>query len=339
MLSRRKLFVLFRGFVSVGLLFYLFTMIDWNRFVVLFGQIEKRSLLLAPILLMLGLLFAAIRWHHLLASLRIHQKIRKLYAYYLMGSFYSIFLPGVIGGDIVRIGICAKETKSSVGVITTSVLIERVCGVIILFIMGSLVVFTLPLEFGSALGEPMIKALPAVTTLCLLLLVAVFIIGRRFRDRWFDEKKRSGLMKQLLHILDLAIRLPYSTFLILILFSALLQSADILASFAIAKALKISLPLSFFFVIMPIVYISTILPVSLGGLGVREGILVYLLAKVDVLSSDAVALSFLLYFNRVAIGSIGGIAQMFWKANRLFQRIAYIDCNSESYLNPQKKKS
>lgn len=317
MLSRRKLFILFRGFVSVGLLFYLFTMIDWNRFVVLFGQIEKRSLLLAPILLMLGLLFAAIRWHHLLASLRIHQKIRKLYTYYLMGSFYSIFLPGVIGGDIVRIGVCARETKSSAGVITTSVFVERVCGVIILFVMGSLVVFTLPLEFRSALGEPMVKALPAVTTLCLLSLVAAFVIGRRFRDRWFDKEKRSGLVKQLVHILDLVIQLPYSTFLVLIFFSALLQSADILASFAIAKALNISVSLSFFFVIMPIVYISTILPVSLGGLGVREGILVYLLANVGVLASDAVALSFLIYFNRVVIGSIGGIAQMFWKGRNL----------------------
>lgn len=317
MLSRRKLFMLFRGLVSVLLLFYLFTMIEWNRFMVLFAQIEKGSLLLASTLLMLGLLFAAIRWHHLLASLRIHQKIRKLYAYYLMGSFYSIFLPGVIGGDIVRIGICAKETKSSVGVITTSVLIERLCGVIILFIMGSLVIFTLPLEFSSALGEPMVKALPAVTTLCLLSLVAAFVIGRRFRDRWVDEKKRSGLVKQLVHILDLVIRLPYSTFLVLIFYSALFQSADILASFAIAKALKISVPLSFFYGIMPIVYISTILPVSLGGLGVREGILVYLLADVGVLASDAVALSFLIYFNRVVIGSIGGIIQIFWKRREI----------------------
>lgn len=283
---------------------------------VLFAQIEKGSLLLASILIMLGLLFAAIRWHHLLVSLRIHQKIRRLYAYYLIGLFYNIFLPGVIGGDIVRIGICAKETKGSVGVITTSVLIERVCGVIILFIMGSLVVFTLPLEFISALGEPMVKALPAVTTLCLLLLGAAFVIGRRLRDKWFDEKKRSGLMKQLVHILDLVIQLPYPTFFILIFFSALFQTADILASFAIAKALKISVPLSFFFGIMPIVYISTILPVSLGGLGVREGILVYLLANVGVLASDAVALSFLIYINRVVIGSIGGIIQMFWKRKK-----------------------
>ena len=68
---------------------------------------------------------------------------------------------------------------------------------------------------------------------------------------------------------------------------------------------------------MPIVYISTILPVSLGGLGVREGTLVYLLAKVGVLSSDAVALSFLIHFNRVAVGSIGGITQMFWKRKKL----------------------
>jgi len=313
LLIRRRLFILIRGLVSAGLLFYLFTMIEWDRLTVLLSKIEKGYLCLALILLMVGLLFAAIRWYYLLASMKIRQKIKELYVYYLIGLFYSIFLPGAIGGDVVRIGICARETNNSVGIITTSAVIERVCGVIVLFVMGSLAIFTLPLELLSALGDPMIKALPPVTALSLILLVSAFAIGRRFQDKCFREKKRSGLLKKLVQILNLVIRLPYSTFLGLIVFSALFQAADILASFALAKALNISVPLSLFFAIMPIVYIYTALPVSVGGLGVREGTLVYLLAKVDILSSDAVALSFLIYFNRIVIGSIGGITQVFWR--------------------------
>lgn len=292
-------------------------MIEWDRLVVLVSEIEKGVLLLAPILLMIGLLFAAIRWDHLLAKLKVRPKIKDLYVYYLVGVFYSIFLPGVMGGDVVRIGICAKESNSSVGMITTSVFIERLCGVIVLFVMGSMVILWLPSELLSALGDPVTKTLPAVTALSVVLVVAAFVIIRRFQDKYLERQKRNGIIKKLVEMLHPVIRLPPSAFLAVIVFSGLFQAAEILASFAIAKALNIAVPLHLFFVVMPIVCISTMLPVSLGGLGVREGTLVYLLAKVGVAASDAVALSFLIYFNRVTIGAIGGITQVFWKAREV----------------------
>jgi uncharacterized protein (TIRG00374 family) len=288
-------------------------MIEWDRLTLLLSGTEKEFLFLAPVLLLIGLLFAAIRWRHLLTSLEIRQKIRDLYAYYLVGVFYSIFLPGVMGGDIVRIGICAKESNSSIGIITASVFIERVCGLIILFVMGSVVILWLPSDLLWALGDHVTRGLPAITALCVILVVAGFVIFRRFQDKYLAGKKRKGLVKRLVEMLHPVIRLPYSAFLGVIIFSALFQIAEILTCFTIAKALNIPVSLLLFFVIMPIVVIFTMLPVSLGGLGVREGTLVFLLAKVGVLASDAVALSFLIYLNRIAIGAIGGITQVFWK--------------------------
>ncbi len=71
---------------------------------------------------------------------------------------------------------------------------------------------------------------------------------------------------------------------------------------------------------MPVTYIITTIPVSLGGLGVREGVLVYLLTQISITPSDAVTLSFLIYCNRVFVASIGGITQVFWKrGQRKFQ--------------------
>ena len=292
-------------------------MIDWKRLIDLTSEVEKLPLFLAPAILMIGFLFSSFRWQNLLDSLKVRQKIKALYKYYLIGLFYSIFLPGVIGGDIIRIGICAKETKSSIGLITTSALIERICGVITLFVIGSLLIFTLPSNVLLALGKPMTKAFPIFTCLLLFLLVVVYAIFRKFHFKWLFENNKNGLRKKLIQIMNLVIRLPYSTLLHLFIFSALFQASDIIASFAIAKALNISVSLTLFFAIMPIVYISTILPVSLGGLGVREGTFVYFLAKVGVLSSDAVALSFLIYFNRIVIGSIGGILQIFRPKNNI----------------------
>ncbi len=185
---------------------------------------------------------------------------------------------------------------------------------IILCVMGSIVISGLPLDLASALGKPAVHGLPIFTGLSLTLVVGLIVISRRFQDKCFGETKNSTLVKKIVQVLNLVIRLPYSTYVSLVVFSALFQATHILASFIIAKALNISVPLILFFPIMPIVYILTLLPVSLGGLGVREGILVYLLGNVGVSPSDAVALSLLIYFNRVIIGAVGGITHMFWES-------------------------
>ena len=49
---------------------------------------------------------------------------------------------------------------------------------------------------------------------------------------------------------------------------------------------------------------------ELGGLGVREGTLAFLLALFGVNPSDAVTLSFLVYLTRVVVGVFGGIWQL-----------------------------
>ena len=132
---------------------------------------------------------------------------------------------------------------------------------IIVFIMGSLAIFILPLNLLSALGEPVIKTLPTFTGLGLVFLALIYMISRKFYEKSLVGEE-NGLVQKFIRILNLIIKLPYPTLLILIVFSALFQSADIVASFTIAKALNINVPLTLFFSIIPIVYICTILPLS-----------------------------------------------------------------------------
>ncbi len=80
--------------------------------------------------------------------------------------------------------------------------------------------------------------------------------------------------------------------------------------FLLSQAIGLAVSLTEFFAIIPLVYLVTILPISLGGLGVREGMLVFLLAQFNVAITDAVTLSFLIYLNRVVVGSLGGLIQL-----------------------------
>ena len=311
LLRRKKVSKTLQALLSASLLAYLASILKWRELLHLIQETKSNLLLIAPILLLLAVLFSAARWYYILKDMNINRKIKQLYSYYLIGMFYSVFLPGAIGGDVARVAGCNSEEDDSLTKITTSVIIERICGLTALFLMGSFAIsFLLPPSALSALGTSVIIYVKIVSiALFVVLLVLLFknLLGyTSVLEHKFERLKRGfpnilGSIKQLTRV----------TVLVTFIFSGLFQSFDIVSSFIIAKALGMSISLPLLFAIMPVVYMFTILPVSLGGLGVREGSLVFLLTKVNVPASDAVALSFMLYINRVAVGTLGGIIHLF----------------------------
>jgi uncharacterized membrane protein YbhN (UPF0104 family) len=227
-----------------------------------------------------------------LTPLNISRRIRDLFFYYLIGAFYGFFLPGVIGGDLVRIGLCSIHKQRTTVVVAATVLMERTCGVIVLFIIGSIMIGVLPPEVLASLGSPIVTAIIASAALSLILVITFALVRTRIRANSSLHHETAGIFGKVIRIILLGTKLSFTRLTIIFGLTALFQISSILAVVAIAKALGISLPLAFFFVIFPVVYVSTVLPISLGGLGVREGILVLLMSKVGVLTSDAVALSF-----------------------------------------------
>lgn len=302
-LTKTRLLIFFRGSVSFGLLFYLVTFIEWGRLHTLLLKTHKVYLILAPVIFLTGFFFAAKRWQLILSHMNIFEKKINLYMYYLISTFYSIFLPGVIGGDVVRVGLCATRTNSKTKAIIASAFAERISGIIILFVVASLCIFILPDEIIMELGSPIINTLN-ITSLLFIFIFLIFVI-----IRWIIKNKTVHLSEKI----SLVRNLPMITILSIFLLSAFFQAADIFSSYLISQALHLNISLSVFFTIMPFVYICTILPVSLGGIGVREGTLVFFLSKIGILSSDAVALSFLIYINRIIVGAVGGTIHIFWK--------------------------
>lgn len=112
----------FRVIVSIGILMYLVTVFHWERGAEVFARVRVSYLWPAPLLAALALYFGGVCWGILLPYFGIRLKATKAFFYYLIGSFYGTILPGVIGGDAVRIGICAATKKKSVADITATVL-------------------------------------------------------------------------------------------------------------------------------------------------------------------------------------------------------------------------
>jgi glycosyltransferase 2 family protein len=78
-----------------------------------------------------------------------------------------------------------------------------------------------------------------------------------------------------------------------VVLSVLMQSTEVMIYVTLGNELGLDLPLGIYFAVVPISFIAAALPISLGGLGVREGVLVSLLVAAGADKQAAVALAVL----------------------------------------------
>ncbi len=295
----------FRALVSFGLLYYLINMVEWPRLHEVLKKANPHFLIIAIPMALAAICTMALRWRLLLVSWGEFLSVIRLFGYYLIGNGLNIFLPGVIGGDIARMTLCARYTSRSIGIISGTIIVERVSGLVALFITGGAISVSLSRFHWSGLGVPLVRTFQAIS-LFMLLIVCIFLFYHQ-RLRFPSIKNESKVISKLKQLVMALNSIKKRTLITVLALSALAQALDLLVAYLLAQALGIELYFGLFFIIIPITYVVTLIPISLGGVGVREGILSYLLTRVGVLATDAVTLAFLIYLMRVLIGILGGI--------------------------------
>ncbi|MBM3255830.1 MAG: hypothetical protein FJZ08_05970 [Candidatus Omnitrophica bacterium] len=93
-----------------------------------------------------------------------------------------------------------------------------------------------------------------------------------------------------------------------------------IASYITALSLGVNINPIYFFIFIPVVGAITLLPISIGGLGVRENITVLFFASVGVSHNLALAISLLNSFFILIFGLIGGLAYVLTLRYRRIQR-------------------
>jgi uncharacterized membrane protein YbhN (UPF0104 family) len=295
--------------VSLGLLVYLVCLVDWGRAIETLGEAVRLPLFVAPFILLTGLGISSLRWCLILVDSEVNFSAWQAYRGYWLGLFYGIFLPGVLGGDAVRIGLCTQRTNCPVGTATASVLLERISGILALFGMAFVVYLVSPATLSSLLTAGDTRLIAALAVVGILGMAAV-LLGRQVWMRWLPKEGANGVWAFVRSAMLTLGTLRGRTLVLVLMLSAMFQATNTVVTFLLAQATGLDLPLTVFFAIMPLVYLATVLPISLGGLGVREGTLVFLLARFGVATLDAVTLSFLIYLNRVVVGGLGGLVQL-----------------------------
>mgnify|MGYP001310513320 CR=1 FL=1 len=282
-INKKKLKILLKTVLSVSLLIFLIYKVDFSKLEVLRPS-TFIFIVVAVIINLTAKLIMSVRWKLLLKSvLNLSCEAKVLFKYYMIAGFFNIFLPGAIGGDVVRTQRLIKRYNVSIKSATLITLLERVLGVyslLVLLILGVLFK-NFPSEIKILSDSPLWINLSALILILSLLPILKLVL-----------KKRS-------------VEMSYS-FLIVTLFVLLIaQFGDITIAYIFSKAFNINIGFSAFLFVMPLVYIATVLPISLGGLGVREGTFAGLMSLYGVDVSTAIIISFLIYFVKIISGIIG----------------------------------
>jgi len=218
-----------------------------------------------------------------------------LRAYY-WGLFGTTFLPSVVGGDVVKVAAAMRGAKSRTGLVLGSV-IDRILDVIGFVAIAGVGAVLSPRSLDPESRRVFISGG--------LLLVLLAILGAGsflvLRLRVFSFRIRRTLVK-IRQALRAASTRPLALALAFLLGIAL-QLLLIVINYQLGIAMGIGIPLYVWLFVWPLAKIAGLLPVTQGGIGVREAALAILLAPFGVAGAAAVAAG--LAFQGVVIG--GGL--------------------------------
>jgi len=294
--------------VSLGLIGLILTRIDLSELLSSLGDVRTGLLALAFSLHSIGLLLSAARWHILLGIQRIDFSFRDTLLIYWIGSFFNAFLPTSMGGDVVKGYIASKRDGRMIEVYST-IILERGAGVLVLIAIAGLgFIWLHGISFGTSL-----------LTLALLVTGILLLGGMWIRKgRWGLSESKIGeggangwiwrAWRSILRYGQYKRKLCW-----ILLLSLLLQINVVLYYFLIASALEIELSFFYFCLYIPPILILTMLPVSIGGIGVRETAFLLFFGSLGLTLTKVISLSLWSYFLALLANLGGGVIYSFYR--------------------------
>jgi glycosyltransferase 2 family protein len=261
-------------------------------------------LLLGLVVTLVGLVLSAWRWQRVLSALEVPSRLPSLVSHYLAGQFVANFLPSTIGGDALRVSRLSASTPGTASF--ASVVLERLTGWIVLpvFTLAGLALRPSLLHLGMA------SRLAVVLSCGTLLLLAVLLViagSRRLTGRFAARQGWTRFLGAIHLGVDNLRRHPTAAASVLAV-AVIYQASTVAAVYLATQALGLHLPAAAVLAFAPVVAILQVMPLSLNGLGVREGAFVLFLGPLGVGTGQAIAVGLLVYAMTVAVSLLGAPA-------------------------------
>lgn len=264
-----------------------------------FEELSQANLWFIPLCILIYLLsqwISSYRWQSLCKPLGFYLSLRELYDYYMMGMFFSLFLPGSIGGDVGRMYYLAKSQGRKKREALLTLLAERGVGLIGMVILTALACLT-----------PEARPIPLSIRLGILSLAIIGITGFVFLqvfpiERLIQRFPKLGLLEQAqIYWQD------YPLLMKSIGLSLIVHAGMILIHYLIAVALNVQVPLFYLVAVYGLVGLVSVIPIFFNGIGVREGAYQYLFSLLGIPAHTGLAFGLYWFLISTMTSLLGGL--------------------------------
>ena len=298
--DRRNSWITFtlRIFATVALMVFVLQQVEWESLVRRLKSIEWQWYAAAQAVAIVIQVVAGIRWSSLARPIGFVHSTSFFIWRFFEGVFFNLCLPSSIGGDVVKAYRLSSTNRGRL-LAGCTILADRLAGVSALGVLA-----------GSAILSIKLNLSPASTVAVGTVLFASVLLGFRLTignlDRFLDLLPATHKIRQFLSQL-----LPYQIRPSLmgraVAWSLIVQVGASVSVALMARGIGVNLGLGIWFSVVPLIALAIVLPISINGVGIREGGMALLLSRWGVAGEQAVAIGLLWFLTTIGTGLIGGV--------------------------------
>ena len=298
-------------FCLLGAVFYLADLFSPEGRKLLFDTLRDADLGLLLAAVLIGVLInmvSAFKWFMLTRARLLGAGYWRIFAYYLVGQFYNMFLPTSVGGDFVRSYELGKFSGRQADALA-SVFVERYTGVVTLLFVAIVAVLTQLGRFnqGFIVLTLVIFAIGLGFIAWLIFDPRLYHIVRDFLQSKFSiTTKLFAKLDKLLESITVYKEQP-STIALAFLNSLLFYFAAVVNVYLTALVFNAQVSFLDMLVATPIIMLIMNLPISIGNIGLMEVAYVSILELMGYGAELGLAVMLLMRFKSFFDAALGGI--------------------------------
>lgn len=226
---------------------------------------------------------------------------RETAACHWSGMFFNSFLPTNVGGDVVK-GYMVARGHGQTGFVVTSLLVDRAINLGVLVCIGA---------FALLLGSNTVWALAFLLGLGALFLLLT--LGARRLTEWIRRWPPSDVRGRLAPLLEPVAELMAARrrFALMLAAAGASQFLKTWQNVFLIQALNLDIPTLCVWYVIPLFGVVSALPISIGGLGVREAVAHHLSGPMSIDNTHLVAFSLASQFIVTVVNMFGAIPFLF----------------------------
>lgn len=291
--------------VSALILYFLFRGIDMKAFWATFTSVKPWAVVLAAGIIISMQSVSSLRWSVILKK-DMDVPYRKLLSIYFIGMFFNNFLPTMVGGDLVK-GYYLYKYSNKGDVSLASIFMDRYAGFTALMVITAISLIPgYALIQGTELPAFFALLIGGFSVMSLVLWVGPlhsWVMSILAKIHFYGINRKIDTFYKVL----MSYKAHHGILWKIFVCSVYVQCAVMIGYYILGSALGMEVPVGYFFLYIPLITAVAMLPISLSGLGLREGAFVFLFTRVGATVEQATALSLMWFAISALVSIIGGI--------------------------------